>query len=222
MVSAVFPNKNASLWVVRFATAITAWFAFCFASQYFILAEGRAEPRKVVALQVGAEIPSQTFSGMGSISCPHILELGFDETGLISEILVEEGDNVGHGQVMARLDSSVLAAEKRAARARLASVEAELRYYQNELEKKEALYSKNALSDTDLKKAALDVEKAKASIEYTRAEIQTIETKMKKRILVAPCAGLVAKKHVDVGSVIMPGANKVITLIQCSKAWAET
>jgi membrane fusion protein (multidrug efflux system)/multidrug efflux system membrane fusion protein len=158
---------------------------------------------------------------MGSISCPRTLELGFDEAGTISEVLVDEGDTVTEGQVLAKLDSSVLEAEKKATEARLASVAAELRYYENELEKKEALFARNALSDTDLKKAALDVEKARASIEYVRAEIHTAETKLNKRILVAPGPGIIAQKHVEVGSVIMPGSNKVFTLIQCSKAWAE-
>jgi membrane fusion protein, multidrug efflux system len=176
---------------------------------------------KVKAIKVGMSSPKSMVSGMGSISCPRTVELGFDDNGVISEILVEEGDPVREGQVIAKLDSSVLEAEKRATEARLAAAEAELKFNRNELDKKESLFAKNAVSDTDLKKAALEVDKSKASIEYIRAEILTAEAKLKRRILHAPTSGLVAQKHVEVGSVIMPNSNKVITLIQCSKAFAE-
>jgi len=181
----------------------------------------KADAVKVRAIKVGARSNDRTISGMGSISCPKTLELGFDENGIVSEIPVEEGDMVTEGQVLAKLDSSVLEAEKKSTEARLASAAAEVKFYENELEKKEALFSKSAVSDTDLKKAALELDKAKASIEYVRAEIRTAETKLKKRILYAPSSGVVAQKHVEVGSVMMPGSTKVVTLIQCSKAWAE-
>lgn len=176
---------------------------------------------KVKAVKVGMSSSKGVISGMGSISCPKTVELGFDDNGVISEILVEEGTPVREGQILAKLDSSVLQAEKRASEARLASAEAELKYNQNELEKKKNLFAKNAVSDTDLKKAELEVDKSNAQIEYSRAEIRMAEAKLGRRILHAPNSGLIAEKHVEVGSVVMPNSNKVVTLIQCRKAFAE-
>gem|GEM_PF-783349 len=175
----------------------------------------------VKVLKVGASQRAELLTGMGSISCPKTFDLGFDDTGIISEILVEPGDMVMEGQILAKLDSSVLESEKRAIQAKLASVEAELRYYESDLEKKESLFSKNALSDSEFKKATLECEKAKANMGYIKAEIMTAESKLKRKILYAPSTGLVTEKHAEVGSVMMPGSNKVVSLIQCSKAWAE-
>ncbi len=179
------------------------------------------DPVKVKAVKVGVSSFKGIISGMGSISCPKTVDLGFDDSGIVSELLVDEGDPIQEGQVIAKLDSSVLEAEKCTAKARLTSAEAELRFNQNELEKKEHLFAKNVVSDTDLKKAALEVDKSKASIEYALAEIGMVEAKLKRRILYAPTSGLVAQKHVEVGSVITANSNKVITLIQCRKAFAE-
>ncbi len=184
-------------------------------------AQPKANIVKVKAIRVGMLSGKGIISGMGSISCPKTVELGFDDNGVISEILVEEGDPVKEGQVLAKLDSSVLEAERLATEAKLASAEAELKYNQNELDKKESLFSKNAVSDTDFKKAALEVDKSKASIEYSRAEIRMAEAKLKRRILYAPMSGLVSQKHVEAGSVISPSSNKVVSMISCREAYAE-
>lgn len=180
---------------------------------------GQGVPVKV--LRVGEEIGKGAVSGMGSISCPRTLELGFDDTGVVGQILVDEGDLVQEGDILAKLDSSVLEAEKGATEAKLLSAQAEMNFCQNELAKKESLFSKNAISDTELKKTALELEKAKASLEYTRAEIRTLETRIRRKILNAPISAIVSQRHVEVGSVIMPGSNKVVSLIQCRKAFAE-
>ena len=183
--------------------------------------ETRPNLPRVVVMKIGSTPSSQVISGMGSISCPKTVELGFDENGIISELRVDEGDAVQEGQVLARLDSEVLEAEKRSTEARLSAARAELKFNQNELEKKENLFSKSAISDTDLRKAALEVEKSKASIDYIQAEIKTAEARLKRRTLNAPMAGLVSEKHVELGSVISPNSNKVVSLISCRDAFAE-
>lgn len=160
-------------------------------------------------------------SGMGSISCPKSLELGFDETGCIAEMLVDEGERVRAGQLLARLDDSVLVAEKAAIEARLVVAETEVKYNKNEVRKKQLLVDKDAVSDTDFRKALFELEKAEASVLVAKAEIRTIETKIRKKTLVAPIAGIVAQRHVDVGASIMPGSNKVMRVIQCEEVFAE-
>lgn len=190
----------------------------------FVLADQAKQtsaPVIVKAVKIGEEGDTRAISGMGSICCPHHLELGFDDTGVVGEIPVEEGDMVQKDQVLAKLESSVVSAEKAAQEARLLSALAEVKYYQNEVVKKENLYTKQAISSTELEKAVLELDKSKAMAEYVKAEINTLETKLNKRILRAPLSGLVTERHVSVGSVIMPSSNKVLTLIECSTAYAE-
>ncbi|MBI5250533.1 MAG: biotin/lipoyl-binding protein, partial [Desulfomonile tiedjei] len=89
---------------------------------------------------------------MGSISCPRVLDLGFDDAGVVAEIFVEEGDQVRQGQVLAKLDSTVLEAEKASHETKLASANAEVSFFKTELAKREALYAKDAVSETELRK----------------------------------------------------------------------
>jgi membrane fusion protein, multidrug efflux system len=183
-------------------------------------AKSAGPPETVKAVKVQAS-SSASITGMGSISCPHTCELGFDDTGVVSEILAEEGEEVQKGQTLARLDASVLSAEKATSEAKLAAATAEVKFYQNELNKKEKLFEKNAVSETDLNKATLELERAKASVDLARAELATAEARLNKKNLCAPISGIISQRHVDVGSVIMPGSNKVFSLIQCRTAYAE-
>lgn len=183
-------------------------------------AEKSGMPR-VKVLKIDRPSDMIKISGMGSISCPRSLELGFDDTGSISEMLVDEGDKVREGQVLAKLDDSVLRAEKSSMEAKLVAALAEVKYYQNELTKKESLFNKDAVSDTEYKKALFELEKADAAVSVAKAEIRTIEAKIAKKVLVAPVFGIVAQRHADVGAVIMPGSNKVLRVIQCNEVYAE-
>src|SRR5215470_2182452 len=55
-----------------------------------------------------------------------IVELGFEITGRIAEVLVEEGDKVAEGQVLVRLDDRLARAQLAKAEAVLAAAQARL------------------------------------------------------------------------------------------------
>lgn len=177
--------------------------------------------KKVICVTAGAKAAGSGISGMGSISCPRVLDLGFDDSGVVAEIFVEEGDLVRQGQVLAKLDSSVLEAEKASLQTKLASGIAEVNFFKTELAKRENLFRKDAVSETELRKVTFELEKAQAQLEHAKAEITTIDVRLKKRILVAPIPGIISQRHVDVGSVIMPSSYKVVSLIHCRTAFAE-
>ena len=69
----------------------------------FVLADQAKQtsaPVTVKAVKIGEGGDTRVISGMGSICCPHHLELGFDDTGVVGEIPVEEGDMVQKDQVL--------------------------------------------------------------------------------------------------------------------------
>jgi membrane fusion protein, multidrug efflux system len=160
-------------------------------------------------------------SAMGSVSCPRRLELGFDDVGIISEMLVEEGDQVKGGDVLAKLDDSVIKAGLVVAKARLRASQAEMKFFENELEKKKSLFDKQAVSDTEVKKTALELEKAQAAEIVASAELQKLEVEHKKKMLTAPISGVIVKRFMEVGTPVSPGTNKVVLLVQCDEVFAD-
>ncbi len=176
---------------------------------------------KVKAIMVSTPKGANTITGMGSISCQRNLELGFDDRGCISEMQVEEGDYVRPGQVLAKLENSVTVAEKAAVEAKLNASIVDVKFYENEVIRTEELFKKEAVSETELKKMRFQLEKARAAVEVAKAELNTLEARLKTRTLQAPIEGFIARKHADVGSTLMPGQNKVLSLVQCQEAYAD-
>ena len=176
---------------------------------------------KVKAVVVSTPKGANTITGMGSISCQRNLELGFDDRGCISEMQVEEGDYVRQGQTLAKLEDSVTIAEKSAVEARLNASIIDVKFYENEVTRTEELYKKEAVSETELKKMQFQLEKAKAAVDVSKAELDTLEARVKTKTLLAPIEGFIARKHADVGSTLMPGQNKVLSLVQCREAYAD-
>jgi RND family efflux transporter MFP subunit len=189
-------------------------------SAYALAADPSGVPT-VKAIQVSSKPEENLITGMGSISCPRSIELGFDDTGVIAQMFVEEGDNIKKGQLIAKLDDSSLRAARIVAEARYKAAQAEVNYFKNELDKKESLFRKQAVSDAEYKKAVFEVEKAEAAATVGKAELQKIDVDLQKKILIAPISGIVAKRFLDVGSPVVPGSNKTILLVQCEDVFAD-
>lgn len=159
-------------------------------------------------------------SGMGSIQCSQMLDVGFETTGVLTKLLVKPGDRVTKGQVLAELDNSVLDAEAVVKEAEIKSAVAQLSYRSEEYAKRDELFKKDAVSDSELKKTKYEMEKAQADLETARAQQETISVKKEQRILRAPVSGVVAKRYVETGAVVTPGFHRVLRLLQCEEATA--
>lgn len=107
-------------------------------------------------------------------------------SGIIEEILVEEGDYVEKGQVLAHLD------RKRYELA-LSKARADLRGIKQELDKINKVYSQNLVSDDTYEKLNAQFESAQASVQL--AELDLAET-----TITAPISGYIAEKNAKVGN----------------------
>lgn len=107
-------------------------------------------------------------------------------SGIIEEILVEEGDYVEKGQVLAHLD-------QRRYELNLAKAKANLKGIEQELAKIDKVYSKQLVSDDTYDKLTAQFESAKASLALA-------ELDLKETTIVAPISGYVAERNAKVGN----------------------
>ncbi len=203
---------------------ILATFIALFFSVSVMVVASAAEkfvPPTVKAMRISPQAEENILTGMGSIACPRSIELGFDDTGVIAQMFVEEGEAIQQGQVIASLDDSSFRAARLVAEAKLQAARAEVAFYANELTKKESLLNKKAVSDAEFNRAVFELQKAEAAVAVAQAELQRIDIELQKKILIAPISGIVAKRYLDVGSPVVPGSNKTILLIQCNDVFAD-
>ncbi|MGM0482803.1 MAG: efflux RND transporter periplasmic adaptor subunit, partial [Patescibacteria group bacterium] len=100
---------------------------------------------------------AEEVSGTARVAADEELDLSFEVSGVINEILVEEGDTVSSGDPLARLDTDIRESEVESAEANLRSAKAKM----NELEAGLTEEDKEAL-ETKVQSALVSMENAKS------------------------------------------------------------
>lgn len=161
-------------------------------------------------------------SGLGSVRCRQSWELGFESIGLLSQVLVQEGDQVQKGQVLARLDGQVQEAEMRAKQAELAAAKAEVSRAESKKQEKEKLFQGRAATQSEVREAAFELERAQAKEQAAQAEVLALQAREKTLALKAPTAGVVIKRLSEPGEVVTPNSGrKVLKMADCRQVLAE-
>jgi len=139
-------------------------------------------------------------------------------TGRVAEVLIEEGQRVEKGQIIARLDSSSTAAALAEAEARLAQAHADLDaarvasddaypiYRRNEQQHAAGLISSQAF---DGAKAVYNAIRASHAVKETAVAVSRAELELARRnhedmVIRAPFAGIVTVKAAQPGEIVSP------------------
>lgn len=203
-------------------------------------------PVVVRLAKVEHKVPIQVF-GLGTVEARIMTRAGFEVNGTLTELLVDHGDIVRRGDVLARIGSdeqdarvlrataSLHAAEAALARARTmvqrqAAVLAqkdEANRRQQELARKDVVSVEKAEeSEKDLKVAEADhalaladVKVAQAAVETASADLQREQVLLQKHTLLAPFDAVIVERHREPGAAVMPG-EPVFTLADPDSIWA--
>jgi RND family efflux transporter MFP subunit len=149
------------------------------------------------------------------------------EPGTITNLSVKEGDRVEKGQILASLDSDVLAVSLQIASAnmqsqsRLDSAIAERDLRKNRLDKLGALRARSHASQDEVDRARMELAVAEASVLAAKEQrvIDELEYKktaamIERRILRSPIDGLVVKLHKEEREYVAANAPTVVTTVQ--------
>jgi HlyD family secretion protein len=186
--------------------------------------------------------------GRATIESRREVQLGFDLVGRISDVLVDEGDRVKLGQVLAHLapdqwNADVRAASSgvplaKAAIARLAADErhaqATLTFAEQEAGRMRNLASSGAVGARDLDLAEQQLALAQADLDRVRAaqaEAQkqiavasgATESKtatVTRAVLVSPFEGVVIRRFKDPGDTVVVGST-VLRIVAVDRLWAR-
>src|SRR5215470_15373420 len=139
-------------------------------------------------------------------------------TGKVVEVLVEEGNVVKEGQVLARLDSMLAEKDLALAKSRIESAEAAIAVISADLEdalrivtRARTLSQKSVMSEADLTKAearagvlSAQLRQYQAQHETARLDAQRNATVLEKHQIRAPFDGIVVDKSAQPGEMISP------------------
>lgn len=219
-------TKRQIFWLLGIAALATA-IAFAVngpLSQFFASStsagEDVATQLRPLAVNVGSvefvETITQARAYTGTIRARHRSDLGFELSGKIESVAVDEGDQVSQGQVLAKLDTETLDAQKSAILARLdqaksvmaeldagpreervlaakASVDAAQSNFSNaqlNLSRRKRLKEAAAISSEEYDQALFAERSARANLTATQEQLAELETGTRKEKIAAQLAAV--------------------------------
>lgn len=151
-------------------------------------------PVETAAVSRGAI--SSTYRTTSTLEAKADAEVNSKATGLVQSVLVEEGDHVDAGQVLATLDT-----ERQ--RMQLAKGKAELGQLRSEMQRIEKMYERKLVS--------ADVyDKLKWQLESMTAAVDMQELSLRETEIRAPISGVIARRYVKVGQLITEYSSKAL------------
>jgi RND family efflux transporter MFP subunit len=148
----------------------------------------------------------------GLVESASQVDVGFELSGSINELMVLEGAFVKQGQVLASLDLKRLNAQKAQLNASLNRAKADAEISQLSVNRVKELVKVKLDSTQNLDQANARLKAANAVVKEVEASLQALDVEIQKSKLVAPFDGQVLRQLQDLGAVVNAG-QAVFTLV---------
>ncbi|MGB5876267.1 MAG: efflux RND transporter periplasmic adaptor subunit [Psychrobacter nivimaris] len=174
-------------------------------------------------LSVETVSPSQddigsTLSADGTINAKDTANVSAKVNGVaIERILVEEGDRVRAGQVLAVFDTDAMEQQVLQAQADVAEAEATLANASADAARVLPLIDIDAISKQEADRYRTSEVRARASLQASKARLSNQRLTLENAKVVAPVSGIISEKMVEVGQVAggrLAGGDPLFTIIK--------
>lgn len=151
---------------------------------------------------------AQTLQANGNVAAWQEAAVGAEIGGLrLTEVLVNVGDRVRRGQVLARMSSDTVQADLAQTRAALAEAQAMQAEAEANAERARQLQTTGAISAQQINQYLTAEQTAKARVQAQVARLKTEELRLSQTRVLAPDDGVISARAATVGSVAQPGAE---------------
>ena len=149
----------------------------------------------------------------GTVAARRAMPVGVvGEGGRVVAIRVEAGDWVRAGQVMAVIDRSVQTQQIQAQAAQIGVARADAELAQANLDRALQLVERGFISQADIDRLTATRDAARARVGVARAQLRELEARNARLNIVAPAAGLVLERNVELGQVVGAGSAPLFTI----------
>jgi len=150
---------------------------------------------------------------IGQVEPQKTVDVSFELSGRLEDILVDEGDTVTAGQVLARQDTSLLQSERTRLNASRTALEAQLRFANQTVERNEALTGRGFTTQERLDQALSQRDELTARIAEIDANLLNVDIRADKSEIRARIDGRVTARLVDGGETLAPG-QRILSLVE--------
>ncbi len=204
------------MWMIAIgaiALLVGLWFVTHFTgSDDFADVQANQAPVVTVAVPGRTSIAGQ-ISATGTLAARRELPVGVvGEGGRVERVLVEPGDWVKAGQVLAVIDRSVQIQQQSSLAAQVDVAQADARLAQSNLERALKLVDRGFISTADVDRLTATRDAAVARVRVAKAQLAEIRARNSRLNIVAPAPGLLLERHVEPGQVVSPGSGVLFSI----------
>lgn len=154
-----------------------------------------------------------TISATGTLAARRELPVGIaGEGGQVLSVLVEPGQWVQAGQVMAVIDRSVQIQQQSSQAAQVQVAQANANLAQANLDRSLRLVDKGFVSKADIDRLRATRDAAFAQVRVAAAQLGVLQAQSRRLNVVAPAAGLVLERKVEPGQIVSAGSGVLFRL----------
>lgn len=178
------------------------------------LAQSAEKPEytlQVVVQKAHQSDVSKPLNVTGTIAAAKSSDLAFRVGGTVVERLVQTGDTVKAGQVLARLGTAELEANITAAEAGVASAKATFDLATSDLARQKSLLDKGFATRSTYEQSTKSVDVAQAQLNIAKSQLQIAQDNLSYAELKAGSDGVVTAVNVEIGQVVQAG-QAVVTI----------
>ena len=150
---------------------------------------------------------------VGRIRAQQFVEVRARVEGYLEKMSFEEGSYVRKGQTLFVIDPKQYKAKADKARAQLNKDKSLALKAKRDLDRIKPLYEQNAASQLDLDNAIATYETATASVSMSEADLTQAEMELNYTSVQSPISGYISERHVDIGTLVGPGAQSLLATI---------
>ncbi|HAK50975.1 MAG TPA: efflux transporter periplasmic adaptor subunit [Gammaproteobacteria bacterium] len=183
------------------------------------------EPSAATALTVSLVEPKnvvwpEIIKASGAIAAWQEAKISAEISGAaLTEVLVDVGDNVQSGDILARFDSAPARAQLAQQRALLDEAKAHLAEAKGAAKRAQQLDARDALSEQESIRAKTKEQAARAQVQLAQARLDAQQLSLDKTQVVAPDSGVITARNATLGAVGTPGAELFRLLRQNRLEW---
>ena len=186
---------------------------------YYMTKDG-PEPT-VTTLQITRGDIVDSVGATGTLEAVETVDVGTQVSGTVSELYADFNSIVKKGQVIARLDPSLIQTQIEQQRANVTRAEADLERLrvtladaEQKLSRAKELSARSLIPKTELETAEINVQSAQAQIRSSmaaltqaRSQLNTQEVNLGHTVIRAPIDGIIISRNVDQGQTVAASMN---------------
>lgn len=207
--------------IVLIGLGLIAWIAW--PNHHAAAAPVQAKVASVLTVNVArpeTRLWPQTVQATGSIAAWQEIIVSPETGGLrIADLLVEVGDHVKRGQLLARLADDSLKTDLRKQEAAVAQARASLEQATSNLQRAKTIESSGALSAQKLEDYRITEATSRAALASAQADLDNIKLKLSQTRIVAVDDGVVTSKSGVLGNVVSAGTELYRLIRQGKVEW---